>query len=244
MQLERVAFCGDVHIPYHDKKAWKLFIACIKEFRPNVLYFLGDLADNYSTSRHPKDPRRSRDLKVEVDAVNYHLDEIQSLGIERVHLCLGNHENNLERYLQERAPELFNLVNVVDLYKIEERGWTWSEYGSIVKYGKLHVVHDQDFAGNRAHEQTRAAIGGNVIIGHVHRLSVNYNQTLTGEAHVAVAGGWLGDAKYASYMKPSKRRDWHHGFTIGYKEPSGIVHLQVIPFIKNKALIEGQLITL
>src|SRR5579859_3549796 len=174
MKLEKIVFCPDTHVPYEDKRAWKLFLKCTKLIAPDRFYFMGDFGDFYCTSRHPKDPRRDRDLAVEVLAVNKRLDEVSALGVSKVHFCLGNHEFNLERYLQEKAPELFNLINMPDLFKFKQRGWTWSEYGDIVKCGKLHVTHDQDFAGARAHEQTRAAVGGNVIIGHTHRLSVNY----------------------------------------------------------------------
>lgn len=243
-KLETVVFVPDTHVPYHSEDAWNLFLKCTKVLRPNRLYFLGDFGDFYCTNRHPKDPRRSRDLKVEIDANNEKMDEVQRLRIPNVHYCLGNHENNLERYLSEKAPELFNLISVPELFRFKQRKWSWSEYGDIVTYGKLHIVHDQDFCGRNAHEQTRAAIGGNVIIGHSHRLSVNYNQTLLGEGHVAVMSGWLGDPKYATYMKPSKRKDWFHGFTIGRFEDNGNVHLQIIPFIQGTAVIDGRAIRL
>lgn len=243
-KLSTVVFCPDTHAPYHDKRAWRLFLKCVRILKPDAFYFLGDFGDFYCTNRHTKDPRRSRDLRFEVDCVNSLLDEVSALKIPKVHFCQGNHCYNLERYLSDKAPELFNLVSVPDLFRFKERGWTWSAYGDIVKYGRLHVTHDQDYAGARAHEQTRAALGGNVIIGHTHRLSINYSSTLLGEGHVAAMSGWLGDPKYAGYMKPSKRRDWHHGFTVGHKQSNGTVHLQMIPFIKGVAVVNGKAISL
>lgn len=244
MKLETIVFCPDTHVPYEDKKAWKLFLRCVDVLKPHYFRFLGDFGDLYCTSRHPKDPRRNRNLKVEVDRVKERLDEVSALKIPDVEFYLGNHERNVANYIAEKAPELFGLVSVPELFEFEKRGWKWHEYGDIGKIGKLHIVHDQDYAGARAHEQTRDAIGGNVIIGHTHRLSINYASTLLGQSHVAAMSGWLGDPKYASYMKPSKRKDWCHGFTVGYMEPNGTVHLQLIPFIKHRAVVEGRLVTI
>ncbi len=240
MKLEKVVFCPDAHHPYVDKKAWKLFLKCVEEVEPDRLVVLGDFVDLYCTSRHPKDPRRNRDVNWELGMGRKARSELDSFGVKKKTFLLGNHEDNYRRYLEANAPELINVTSVEGELELEENDWEVHQYGELVKMGKIYITHDQDFAGARAHEQTRAAVGHSIVMGHTHRLSVNYASTLVGDMTVAAMFGWLGDPKYATYMKPSKRRDWFHGFGLGYMEPKGIIHLQAIPFIKGKAVIEGK----
>jgi hypothetical protein len=217
---------------------------CARIFGPDRIIWLGDAGDFYCTSRHPKDPRRNRDLRFEVDSCNAKFDEVQTIGAKKTHFILGNHCDNLRRYLEEKAPELFGMMSVPDLFRFKERNWTWTEYGGLYKLGKIYVTHDQNYAGALAHVQTRNAIGHSVVMGHTHRISMSYASTLAGDHHVGAMFGWLGNAEAAGYAKPSVKKDWAHGFGVGYMDKAGTVHLQAVPFIKNTAVIEGQLVTL
>ena len=52
----------DVHVPYHDKRAWELMLAVGKDLKPQVLVSLGDMMDFYSVSSHSKNPNRVSQL--------------------------------------------------------------------------------------------------------------------------------------------------------------------------------------
>lgn len=241
--LERIFVVPDCHHPYVDRGAWRVALAAARAFKPHRLVVLGDFGDFYCTSQHRKDPNRPRNLESEVRAVNVALDELDSVGAKHKHFLQGNHEENLERYLMDRAPELFNLVRVSELFRLEARGWTYTPYKQFLKVGKVLYTHDVGSAGARAHESAEAATQANIVIGHTHRAAITYAGSVLGDRHVAVMSGWLGDIKSADYLHAGqKTRAWQHAFTLGYREPNGVTHFQLVPIVKGKACVNGRLV--
>lgn len=245
-KLRRIFFLPDCHHPYVDRKAWRVALKALRAFRPDTLVVLGDFGDFYCTSRHPKNPTRTRDLKVEVDACNLALDELdaacEAVGCDDKRFCLGNHEDNLERYLTAQAPELFSLVSVKDLFLLRGRGYRVTKYKDFDRIGKLVYSHEFGYAGRDAHLRSGADTGANVVLGHSHRAAIAYTSDMLGNHRVAAMAGWLGDPKAAEYMYRSKTKDWSHGFAIGYAEPGGLVHVRPVPIIKYRCVIDGRLI--
>jgi predicted phosphodiesterase len=244
--VERVLLVPDVHRPYHDRTAWQVMLQAARVWRPDVLVVMGDFADFYAVSSHSKNPNRRRMLEDEVADVNTGLDELDALGARRRYYVSGNHEDRLERYLMDRAPELFNMVRIKDLFRLRERGWTFIPYKRHLKVGRLHVTHDTGRAGRYAHYQGQADFGGaNLAIGHTHRLGYMVEGSAQGEPHVAAQFGWLGDFAQVDYMhRVRAMRDWAHGFGVGLMEPSGNIHLQPVPIVGHSCVVGGQLVTL
>ena len=240
--MKRVFFLPDCHHPYHDPRAWRVALSAIRHFSPQTIVILGDFGDFYCTSRHLKNPNRSRDLTVEISACNAALDELDRFHTPDKRFCLGNHENNLERYLSERAPELFNLVRVEDLLHLRDRGFLVTPYRAFGRIGKLAFTHEVGHCGERAHVQSADAVGANLIIGHTHRLAAYYRSTMLGKPHVAISSGWLGDAEKAEYMHRARTKDWQLGFTVGYMRDDGVMHLQPVPIINYSCVVGGRLI--
>jgi predicted phosphodiesterase len=242
---ERVLIIPDCHHPYHDKKAWALLLKAARVFKPDIIIILGDFADFYAVSSHSKNPNRVRNLEAEVAAVNDALDELDTIGAARKVFVSGNHCDRLERYLMDRAPELFNMVSVRDLFELPKRGWSFVPYKRHAKIGHLYVTHDTNRAGRYAHYQSQADFGGaNVVIGHTHRLGYMVEGSAQGQPHVSAMFGWLGDFDQVDYMHQVRaRRDWSHGFGLGYLQPDGCVHLTPVPIINGKVVIEGETVS-
>jgi hypothetical protein len=246
--MERILIVPDCHhrTPTEgvDRAAWRTMLAAGRAFKPHRIIILGDFVDMRATNQHRKNPNWNLLLEKEIATGNKALDELDALGAKHKHYLEGNHEENLQRYLMDRAPALFNVVDVPSLLRLKERGWAWTPYRTHLKVGKVYYVHDTGSAGERAHIKSRDAFAGNVVQGHTHHAGVAYAGTARGEAHVGIASGWLGQFKDADYAHDiQKNRAWVHAFTIGHMEPSGVTHFQLVPIIKGKACVNGQLVT-
>jgi predicted phosphodiesterase len=245
-KLEKILFFPDLHAPYHDKKALELVLKAGRLFKPDHSIILGDWLDNYSVSSHSKNPNRALKLVEEVDCAKELLDEVISLGAKNNVFVSGNHEDRLERYLADRAPELFNMISTDKILELKQKGFKYIPYKSHYKIGKLNVTHDTGTAGRYAHYKSMDSFQHNVIIGHTHRLGYAVEGNAEGERHVTAMFGWLGDINAVDYMHKIKAtRDWCLGFGIGYLDiKTGVVYVVPVPIVNYTCLIEGKLISL
>jgi predicted phosphodiesterase len=245
-KLEKILFIPDSHIPYHDKNAFSLMLKAGKFFKPQHVIILGDFADFYGVSSHSKNPNRALKLKEEIDDVKLALGQVSSIGAKNNVFVSGNHEDRLERYLRDKAPELFNFISIPKILELKEKGFSYTPYKQAYKLGKLNVTHDTGVAGRYAHYKALDTFQHNIIIGHTHRIGYAVEGDAQGNRHLTAQFGWLGDVNEIDYMNQVKaRKEWSLGFGIGYLNPSnGIVYVVPAPIINGTVLIEGELITL
>lgn len=239
--MERILIVPDCHHPYVDKQAWKVLLAAGARFKPHRIIVLGDFGDFYCTSQHRKDPTRTARLDLEVGASNKALDQLDALGAKHKHFIFGNHEDNLRRFLIDSAPQLYHMVNVEGLFRLKERGWTWTPYGSHYRCGKVFYAHDPAGCGAYAHYRASAKYGHSIVHGHTHRAAEAYFGNAVGEKRVAIQAGWLGDASKATYYHDiGKEHEWMHAFALGRMLPSGVTHIQLVPIIKGRACVRDR----
>jgi predicted phosphodiesterase len=243
LKLKKILFIPDCHIPYHDKKAWALMLRAAKAFKPEILVCLGDFADFYSVSDHDKDPTRERLLMKELEKVRLLRAQLDALKPKKKIFLAGNHEHRLARYMARQADTLHGLVDIQSALGVDA-SWEYVPYKSHYRLGKLYLTHDADHAGKYALWQTQAAFQHSVGFGHTHGLGVIYTGDATGQPMVAANFGWLGDKKWIDYKKKVKsNRSYITGFGVGYMEPqTKFVHVQLVPIVKGKCLIEGKII--
>jgi len=241
--LKRLFIVSDVHSPFTDERAWRLVMDALADFKPDVFVSLGDFMDCFSVSSYSKDPSRALSLKDEVETAARMLDEIdeRAQGARRIY-CNGNHEDRLQRYLQDKAPELFSLIDISKLLRLEDRGWEFVPYKQFAKLGKLHLTHDVGAAGKYAVYRAMDAFQSPVITGHVHRLAYIVEGDATGDSRVSAMFGWLGDIAQVDYMHRIKaQRDWAHGFGYGYVNPAtGYAYLVPVPLVDYTCVVEGR----
>lgn len=243
MKLKRGLIIPDCHAPYVDKVAWRVLLAAGRALKPDFIVILGDFGDFYSVSNHSKDPRRVMLLDEEIRCVNERLSELDALGAKEKHFIEGNHENRLQRYLDDHAPALKGLLTVRDQFKLKERGWSFTPYKDFLSLGKISFTHDVGKAGKYAHYDAQMAFEGNVVIGHTHRLGYTVVGNVRGKPHLGAMLGWLGDFEEVDYMHRARaRRDWVHGFGIAYMEPNGNVHVTPVPIVNGSVIVEGKLV--
>lgn len=244
MKLEKILIIPDTHFPYEDKAAWALMLKAGKLFKPDHCIIMGDFIDCYAVSSHSKRPDRALALKKEVDATKAGLAQVKSLGARNNVFISGNHEDRLERYLKDHAPELFEFISIPKILELRENGFKYVPYKHSYRLGKLNLTHDCGNAGRYAHYKSLDTFQHNIVIGHTHRLGYAVEGNASGDRHVTAMFGWLGDVKEVDYMHQVKAiKDWSLGFGLGYLDrATGNVYLQPVPIVNNSVLIEGNLV--
>jgi len=240
-KLEKILLIPDCHIPYEDKRAFELMLKVAKDFKPDHLIILGDWCDLYSVSSHSKDPNRALNLKEEIKQAKFRLKQIADLKSKHTVFIAGNHEDRLERYLMDKAPELFNLVNIPALLELDKLGFDYVPYKHEYKIGKLHITHDCGNAGRFAHYKALDTFQKNVIIAHTHRMGYTVDGNAEGERHLGAMLGWLGDWSKVDYLHRVKvARDWCLGFGIAFLDTqSKCVYVTPVPIVEYTACVQG-----
>jgi len=243
-RLTRVAFLPDTHVPFHSKAALQIATNAIRRFAPDILVVLGDFADFYSVSFHDKSPDRSIKLKAEVKEVRKCLSKFEAMPIKRKIFLMGNHEYRLERYLTNKAPELFGLVDSHKLFELEENGWEWVPYRRSLMLYNMAVSHDFGSSGANAASKAMTKLGTGVVMGHTHRMSVVSRGDAGGNLTQAAMFGWLGDITEVGYAnRLSVKSDWFHGFGIGYVYKGEFAKISAIPIIdESYCILEGEVV--
>jgi predicted phosphodiesterase len=242
-KLDKLLLVPDCHVPFHDDRAWKLMMKVARQFKPDTVVHLGDLADFYSVSAHSKNPERGGLLEQELIEVKKKRAELDRLKPKRKVFVEGNHEQRLIRYLQDKAPELNGLISLDSLLKLSENGWEHVPYRSHIKIGKLYLTHDVGSGGKYSTARAMETFQHSVAIGHHHAMQYAVQGDATGKHQVGAQFGWLGDVKKVDYMHSIKaKRAWSLGFGIGYHDlTTHYVYLQPVPIVNYTAVVEGRL---
>ena len=242
-KLEKILYIPDCHFPYQDEIAFSLMMEAANDFKPDHVIIIGDFIDMYSVSAHDKNPKRAMKLEEEITASVNALWRVKGLGAKNNVYVSGNHEDRLTRYLMQKAPELWDRINVPTVLALDKLGFEYIPYKSHYKLGKDFITHDTGKAGANAHKQALDAFHRSVTIGHTHRMGYTIQGDADGDKHCAAMFGWLGDVKQVDYMHNINAvKDWTLGFGIGYLNPvNGYVYKVPVPIVNYSCVVEGKL---
>lgn len=244
----RILVVSDLHVPYHDVRAWECVLEAIRVTKPETVVLIGDTADVYSISSHPKSLDRKQNFASEVEAVNRELDRLREVAGEscRIIWTCGNHEDRITRFLQSNAPELAGIsaVRAEALFRVNERGIEWVPYRRHIKIGNCSFTHDVGRCGVNAARQSLLDFGGNIVFGHSHRGATVYQGESKGSSHFAMNVGWLGDVNEVDYMHRCRAtRDWQLGFGIVDQDAEGFSWAHFCPIVDGRCIVDGTLIS-
>ena len=239
--LKRLLILPDIHAPYHDARAWRLVMKVARAFAWDTCLSLGDFHDFYAVSFHPKNPNREHLLERELRQARPLVHDLNTTPFAHRIMVKGNHEHRLDRYLMDKAPQLYNLVRDQDLLGFCEGNWRIVEYREDITIGRLYATHDVGSAGALA---VFNAYQDNVVTGHDHQMCYLVRGNAKGVAHVSATFGCLGDVAKVDYMHKIKaRRNWALGFGVGYLRANGFIYLQPVPIVEYSCVVEGRLFT-
>jgi hypothetical protein len=130
-----------------------------------------------------------------------------------IYFLEGNHEKRWQRYLMRKAPEILGCdeFEIPTILRVAEYNVKWIPNSTLVKFGKLNVVHGNCFGGGinparTAYLKAKACI----IVGDKHKTGENTEMTMNGEMITAWSVGALCDLnpEYLQFAHTS----WCHGF--------------------------------
>jgi len=210
-------------------------------FEPDTVVVIGDFIDCFAVSNYSKDPTRLLGLQEEVAHATDLLDRITAK--RKIYVC-GNHEDRLQRYLADKAPELMPFIDIPRLLGLNERGWEWVPYKQSTKIGKLHITHDIGVATRYTVFRVLETFQSSAVTGHTHRLGYIVEGDATGSQQVSAQFGWLGDVSKVDYMHRVKaQRFWAHGFGTGLHDTAtGFVYLTPHPIVDYSVVVNGTVI--
>ena len=180
--LKKIGILSDIHFPYHDLTALTCAIKHLKEENIDCLYLNGDVTDQYSISRHERDPLM-RDFKREVDMNRDFLQRLRDIfRTIPIYYKLGNHENRFARALQVQAEEFAQLHDLqFDIFfRLDKLGITMVEDWQGMEMGDLLVLHGHELYGGGGVNPSQNLFNKticNTLIGHVHRTSNTQKKT-------------------------------------------------------------------
>lgn len=242
--VQTIMMVGDVHVPYHDRRAWDCALAAAEHIRPDVFVIMGDFIDCYVCSRFDKAPTRFALLDDELKEARIELAKLEALGLSRVVYVEGNHEHRLTSYVIRNAPALAGLVGIDSALRIRQRGWEWLPYPAHVDVGDLRIQHEPLVGGKHGPRRSLETGGARSwAAGHSHHGGVAYAGTPDGESIYSFSTGWLGDYQSLAfdYCSPTRaRQDWRHGFCLAYQAEGRTVGGQFISINSGSCIVEGR----
>lgn len=200
----------DPHIPYHDLYAMEVAIEKFIHDGIKNIILGGDVIDCYQLSRWDRDPRK-RKFSEEVNMLKGFIGELK--GDFNVIFKMGNHEERYEKFLIQKAPELFDLEILAFENIIGIPGIQYVKNKKIMKAGKLNVIHGHEF-GETIFSPVNPARGlflkskASAICGHYHQSSEHMETDMNGKVSGAWSVGCLCDLN--PHYRPLNK--WNHGF--------------------------------
>ena len=224
---------NDIQLPFHDRPALANVLNFIDDLKPYGVILNGDIVDCYEISDFEKNPLSEASLEQEVALAQRLMARL--VKAKRKVWIGGNHEDRWRRYIWKNAPLLTRLKghDFPSIFGLKQYGFEWLEYGQLFKLGKLYVTHG-NLISNAA-RRTLRKYGASVMVGHTHRLDIEYHRDLGG-VHAGYENGCLCTLS----MEYDKFPDWQQGFSVVHVDDrTGFYNVQQIPILDGGVFYYG-----
>lgn len=236
----------DIHLPHESEESIELALDYAQtKHNIDIVVLGGDFMDCHKISRWKKDPFDGMPFHEEVEyAVNW-LERLRSrFPNSECYAIKGNHEDRLQNYLWNQAPEISRLkgLTIQEQLELDRIGFKWidnlklkSETGKFFSIGKLHLIHGHELGIcpriNPARQYFLRSFD-NVVCGHVHKVDDHYATTIADSVLGAFVVGPLCD------MHPDYRpqNDWVAGFGLCSFDDDGMFSMKLKKIIDGRVL--------
>ena len=249
----KILMFTDTHFPFHDSRAIDCFLRAAELLPHDIIINGGDTLDIYGLSKYGKDPSLafSKNLKQECRDWRAFATKLNAISPDSEKFNIfGNH---MERYItwlhNNQSVMHMDEMQIDSLMKLDQLAWHIN-VGEILINGNYldldfpnpeliihHGTNARKNAGSSSRTESENLGYVSSITGHVHRLSVSYKRTLSGQVIMA-EGGTLRDL-HPDYLH---RPDWQNGFLYITHVPGVATYCQPILIHNGQAFYEGKLI--
>ena len=214
---------GDAHGEQRNEESVEVVKKVIRDNKPDLVLFLGDMIDCKGFSTHAPDSEEDAPYQQELDWVNSLIDYVQKYTSKTVYLE-GNHEYRVLRYAaRERAGQAaLSLLSPRRNIGKGRKDFTYVPYdgkeGMYAHYAispNLVAVHGWSYAQDATRQHLRLAQGRSVIHGHTHRADHVMSQKVWGKGTVeAMSAGCL--CRLIPTYNVGSPVTWVNGFIQGF----------------------------
>jgi len=164
----KIICLGDLHFPFHHKRALSWALDVIKVEKPTHVIQMGDLFDQYSLSRFPRSqnvmtPAQEVAEARECSAEMWRIVKKYAPKAKCIQL-IGNHDTRVKSRILEKLPELMGIVNFDALYKFPGVRTVASDLEEYLLYGMVFMHGYKSKLGDHAQHNRLPT-----IVGHSHR---------------------------------------------------------------------------
>lgn len=249
----------DTHGSVIDPDAWAAVLADADRLGPTEIILLGDhlecggfLAEHQTLGYVAETDYSFAD---DVGMANQFLDQVQSLGAERVTYLEGNHERRIERWIvtqtrrhQKDSKHLHKLFSVDSNIHLKKRGIEWIQQGAFyddlpvpgtIRRGACHFTHGASHAKHSAAKHLEI-FGGNVVYAHTHRSDSYVTRNVT----QGIIGAWNPGCicKLQPLWKHQSITGWSHGYLLQIVHANGRFLSIIVPIIRGVSMLERLLV--
>lgn len=250
--LELSILIPDSHVPYEDKRAFKLLFKVMNHYKSQIkeIAILGDFGDYYAVTGHGKAADMQHPLIEEIEAINKYLDYFEkSFPNAKKVFIEGNHEYRLARYIERTCPAIFGVTDTPQLLRLDQRpNFKYVPYGPNQSYrilGSFLKARHEPLASSAKATASKALCS--LVYGHIHRIEESHLVGLDGTNHVCFSVGWLGDkSKDKIYGYVKGHHQWQLGFGMVWVcKKTGYFYHQKIHILDNyTCVVNGKLFRL
>jgi ribosomal protein L22 len=248
-------FISDTHSTFLDPFTWQVFLAAIRDLKPEGVYFNGDILECQEISRFPKIPGWTCPLQLELDFAREMFRQVREVGHDGP-LIWGGGNHGIDRIAMYLTQVAFGVASLRSLRfdklaELDELNVTLAQGGTIASpegteddrmglllYGFFRVHHGTLLGQNPALSELKAA-GRSGTSGHAHRALLAYgaNEALQGMSWMSTPAACTERAARA-YIK-GVNTGWQKGFGLAYLYPDGDVHQYPVITDRDRATVEG-----
>jgi hypothetical protein len=230
---------SDIHIPYHNAPALKKALQYGVEKKVDAVLINGDFIDFAPISYFTKDPYTKLNLLSDIEISRNILEIIRNTFPNApIYYKLGNHEDWLEKYLMNKAPELLDMdeFKLKSLLRFGELKITEISSYAMMKFGKLNVIHGHELKSTmRSVNPARTLYlkaKRSTLVAHHHVTSEHTESDIDGDVVTCWSMGCLSQLKPKYAGLDSK---YNLGFAYVTKNKDGNFTLN------NKRIIKDQI---